>query len=390
MYRTILISGAILIGGLYVSCASGAAKNNDATPPKPPPVAVSPDTPHPDIPPVIMHQDKTSAEYEAAVSRTAATLLDLKMPELYKKYVDMKTLEIMDYDTMLAKLNGIQVIYVAEAHTNEAHHNLQLNILKSLYKKNPKAVLAMEFLYRSKQESIDNYIADKITEEEFDKSNIFGFSNWYHYYLSLIRYAHADKIKILGLNVEKTIKSKMLDAAWNSLSAEEKAAKGDIGKLTPEEQTRLLKAGWETLSPDEQKLIARDIDTSNLKHKEFAMRQFQGMMNSDRVPPAMKARMDQIYILQCMWDETFGETIANYLKNANDPQAQVVVVLGAGHIEYKFNTPDRSYKRFPAPFKTLVPFEINENTPNKDAYIKQELSSGAGDIGYFSPLSPRE
>jgi uncharacterized iron-regulated protein len=358
MYKTILISGAILCGGLYLSCASGAV-NNDAAPPKQKPSTTSPDNPHPDIPPTIMPQDPNSSERQAALSKTTAALLSLKMPELYNKYVDLKTLEIMDYNTMIGKLKNIQVIYVAESHTNEAHHNLQLNVLKSLYQKNPKAVMAMEFLYRSKQESIDNYISDKITEEEFDTANTFGFNDWYHYYLSMIRYAHANKIKLIGINVEKSIKDKM------------------------------AVQGWDKLTSEEQKLIAKDIDTSNEKHKEFVMRQFGGMMNDPRTKEMMKGRIEQMYLKQCMWDETFAEAIANYLKAVNDPAAQVVVVAGAGHIEYKFNIPDRSYKRFPAPFKTLVPFEIDENTPDKEAYIKKELSTGAGDFGYFSPLSQR-
>ena len=361
MHKTILISGAILIGGLYLSCAAEPVKNTGANPPKQNPSATSTDTPHPDIPPTIMQQDETSAARKEAISKTTAALMSLKISDLYGKYVDLNTLEIMDYNTMLGKLKNIQVVYVAEAHTNQAHHDLQLNILKSLYKKNPKAVMAMEFLYRSKQASIDSYISDETSEEEFDQTNTFGFGEWYHYYLAMIRYAHTNKIKLIGMNVEKTIKSKM------------------------------AMQGWDKLTPEEQKVIAKDIDTSNPKHKEFVMRQFSGMMNNPRTKDMMKGPMlDRMYLMQCMWDETFAEAIANYLKAANDPAAQVVVVAGSGHIEYKFNIPNRSYKRFPAPFKTLVPFEIDENTRNKEASIKEELSAGAGDILYFSPLSPRE
>ncbi|MEK7310182.1 MAG: ChaN family lipoprotein [Planctomycetota bacterium] len=356
MYKTILISGAILFGGLYLSCASGTTKPGDTTPPKQNPGATSPDKPHPEIPPVIMHPDKISAERQAAISKATAALMSLKLPDLYTKYVDLATMEIMDYDTMLGKLKNIQVIYVAEAHTNEAHHKLQGDILKSLSQKNPKTALAMEFLYRSKQESIDNYTAGKITEEEFDKTNTFG--EWYHYYLPMIRYAHANKIKLIGLNVEKNIKGKLFDS------------------------------GWDKLTPEEQKVIAKDIDSSNKAHREFVMKQFSGMMNNPMTKDMLKGpRLERFYVMQCMWDETFAEAIANYLKAVNDPTAQVVVVAGSGHIEYKFNIPDRSYKRFPAPFKTLVPFEVNENTPV--AFIMEELSSGAGDFGYFSPLSPR-
>jgi len=357
MYKTLLFSGAILLGGL-IACASGGVDNpdNGATKQKPanPPDTASPDKPRTDTPPVPTPKEQNDKNRLEAISKTVAALAALKIPELYNKYVDLNTLEILDYDTLLNRLKTIQVIYVAEQHTNEAHHNLQLNILKSLSQKNPKTALAMEFLYRSKQESIDNYSADKITEEEFDKAVLFGFGEWYHYYTPLIRYAHKTKIKVIGMNVEKEIKSK------------------------------LAEMGWDKLTPDEQKLIAKDIDTSNKAHKEFVMKQFQGMMNDPRTKKMMQGpMMERMYLMQCIWDETFAEAIANYLKAVNDPAVQVVVVAGAGHIEYKFNIPERAYKRNPAPYKTLIPVEVNN--PVELNLTESLLDSNRGDFIYFSP-----
>ncbi|MBI5778116.1 MAG: ChaN family lipoprotein [Planctomycetes bacterium] len=295
---------------------------------------------------------KPDAAQAGAISKTAAALASLKIPDLYNKYVDLGTVEVLDYDALLERLKDIRVIYVAESHTNPAHHKIQDDILRGIARKNPKAILAMEFLYRSKQPVCDDYIAGKITEPEFDAAVREGFSNdWYEkYYIGLVRYAKTNGLKLLGLNVEKAIKSKLADE------------------------------GWDKLTPGEQKLIARDIDTSNKAHREFVMKSFEPMKKMARAFDE-----DRMYLLQCIWDETFGEAIANCLKSANDQACQIVVVAGSGHIKYKFNIPERSYKRYPASYKTLIPVGVDENTAGKEATLREALSSGVGDFIYFAP-----
>ncbi|MFA5793959.1 MAG: ChaN family lipoprotein [Candidatus Brocadiia bacterium] len=293
-----------------------------------------------------------SASEEEVISKAVVKLASLKIPELYNKYVDLDTFEVLDYDVLIERLKDIRVVYVAESHTNSVHHKFQEKVLESLAQKNPKAVLAMEFLYRSKQQVCDDYIAGKITESEFDKAVRAGFSNeWYElYYVGLVRYAKENGLKLLGLNVEKEIKNKLVDE------------------------------GWDKLTPAEQKLIAKDIDTSNKAHREFVMKSFEEMK---KMSP--KFNEDRMYVLQCVWDETFGEAIANYLKAADNPASQVIVVAGAGHIEYKFNIPERSYKRYPATYKTLIPVSITEKTADKEGLFREALSSYIGDFIYFAP-----
>ncbi|MFH0887650.1 MAG: ChaN family lipoprotein [Planctomycetota bacterium] len=335
MYKTVLLSGIILLGGFSFACSS-----NMTAP-----------------------QTKVVSSHDDVLSKTIATLVSLKTPELYNKYVDLNTFEVLDYNTLLERLKNIQVIYVAEQHTNEAHHKLQEDILMSLFQKNPKTVLAMEFLYRSKQQVIDDYISGNMSEEAFDKTVKDGFGDWYRYYVGLIRYARQNNLKTVAMNVEREIKRKM------------------------------AKFGWDKLAPQEQKLIAKDIDTSNKAHRDFVMKQFDGMMNNPQTKDMLKGpMMDQMYLLQCMWDETFAEAIANYLKSINDTGAQVVVVAGAGHISYKFTIPERSYKRFLASYRTLIPVGIDGDSDitNKSDFFGQVLLSGIGDYVYFSPQSVGE
>ncbi|MDI6733536.1 MAG: ChaN family lipoprotein [Planctomycetota bacterium] len=347
MPKILTLLSSVIIGMSFISCASGVISNEEVN--KPSSTNKSNDRTIPTTPPIL--------RLEKNMSKTIQTLLSLNIPDLYTKYVDLKTLEILDYKGLISRLKGIQVIYIAEEHTNDYHHKLQEDVLRGLFQNNPKTTLSMEFLYRSRQEIIDNYSAGKIGDEEFDKKVIFGFGSLYHYYKPLIRYAQTNKIKIIGMNVEKTIKRKFVDS------------------------------GWDKLTPEEQKVIARDVDTSNKEHKKFVIQSFEGMLKENIFSPEM---IDKLYLMQCIWDETFAEAIANYLKSVNDPSVQVVVVAGAGHISYKFNIPERSYKRHPATYRTLIPFEIDDNTKEKERFFTDALTSNIGDFIYFSPPTSRK
>lgn len=333
MYKITLLAGIALLGWALFSYAAGNSSAN-AT-------AKTPE----------LNRDRM-------ITNTIQTLVSMKLTDLYGKYLDTNTLEVIDYDTMISRLKGIQVIYAAESHTNTAHHQLQQNILKSISAKNPKTALAMEFLYRSQQGLLDDYIAGKVNDEKFDEAVLEKFTpSWYPMYSPLIRTAKTNKLKLIGLNVESTIKRKM------------------------------YKDGWDKLTPEEQKLIARDIDLSNKGHRALFERNSAGMKNDPKTQAMMQGPMlEMMYWGQCAWDETFGETISNYLKEKNDKNIQVVVILGSGHADYKFNTPDRAYKRYPASFKTLVPFELNDN---KEEDLRKLLTENPliGDFVFFSPIT---
>ncbi|MBI5778957.1 MAG: ChaN family lipoprotein [Planctomycetes bacterium] len=360
MGKLILLIGLVFLNGVLTSCVAEARSRSEvpiilgesrlflgaaggATAESRPSGAGRRDSEHP-------------LDRSEMITKTALALASMKMPDLYGKYLDTRTLEVIDYDAMMSRLKDIQVIYLAEEHTNMAHHRLQADVLKSLSAGNPKTALAMEFLYRSQQVFLDDYSAGKVSDADFDKGVADKFSpGWYPMYSPIIHFARANKLKILGMNVERDIRMKMVTSGWGSLT------------------------------PEEQKLVAKDIDMSNQAHRALYDKNSAGMKNMMQGP--MEERM---YKSMCVWDETFGETIANYLKEKNDKNIQVMVILGSGHAAYKFNTPERSYKRFPVPFRTLVPYTLNDNR-GKESDFRKLLSENPliGDFVYFSPVTTR-
>ncbi|MCK4908979.1 MAG: ChaN family lipoprotein [Planctomycetes bacterium] len=274
--------------------------------------------------------------------------------ELYTKFFDTARQELIDFPTLIERIKNQKAIYIAEGHTNNAHHQLQLNVLKEIYKHNPKVAVGMEFTHRPQQKQLDLYSKEhRLSEDKITSIIKGGFGGWYAMYLPIIQYAHDKRLTIWGLNVSRQLKKKM------------------------------IQVGWENLTPKEQKLIARDIDTSNKDHKKFVMSWFKGMINMGILT---KEKMEAFYTLQCIWDETMGESVANYFKKINDRSVQIIIIAGSGHIKYKFNIPDRAAKRYQMTHKTLIPIEIADSRLLKAEHLDSKL----GDFLFFSELSPRE
>ena len=320
-----------------------ADKNPPKTEPVPPktePVVVKPEPPKPVEPEPKVTFPEANAE----------NLKALKIEDLYTKFVDVSTKEIIDFDTMIQRLKGIQAIYTAESHTSPEEHKLQLDIITALYKNNKKVAVGFEFLQRPMQPEVDKYSAGKITEQELLKTISVTFGKWYRYYQPIWQFIGKNNIKAVAMNVDNALKSKY------------------------------YKVGWDGLTEDEKKLVAKDIDTTNKEHRAYVMPQFEGMAKM-----GMPVDLERLYWGQCVWDETFGESIANYLKETNDPEAQIVVVLGRGHAEYKFNTPNRALKRYDKmTFKTIIPIELNKQG---EVDFEKLLASGIGDFLAFTPVS---
>ncbi|MBI4834491.1 MAG: ChaN family lipoprotein [Planctomycetes bacterium] len=314
---------------------------------------------------LIMQCSNTGSTVEAKkpvfLKATPENLKAIPIDQLYKTFVDVEKNEIIDFPEFINRMKGVQVLLFGESHNNEPQHALQLEVLKAFNEdKGHKTVLAMEFLYRPIQKELDAYTAGKMTEAELVPLILQGLNkDWYDkYYRRFILYAGENKLPLLGLNVYNPLKAKY------------------------------SQVGWDGLTDEEKQYVAKDIDLTNKAHKEYIHKQSEAMI---QMGVFTEEQFDRMYWGQCVWDETMGETIANYFKAyfhyADAPRipVRIMAIEGRAHIEYKFNTPSRAAKRYQMNYKTLIPVETNAQ--GKVDY-GQLLSSGIADFITFSPESP--
>jgi uncharacterized iron-regulated protein len=215
---------------------------------------------------------------------------------------------------MLLELAKADVVYLGETHDSSIDHQNQLKIIQELQQRHPKIAIAMEMFQRPYQGVVDQYLAGKLTEQELTEKSEYekrwGFP-WENY-APILRFAKAKQLPVLALN-------------------------------TPSEVTRqVARQGLESLTPSQKQFIPpfAEIRTDNEKYRQLALQAFQQHQDAGH---GNSADAERFFLAQVLWDETMAEGIAKFVK-AN-PDYQVVVLAGQGHIIYGYGIPSRVKRR---------------------------------------------
>ena len=215
---------------------------------------------------------------------------------------------------ILPELKKAKVVYLGETHDSSQDHQNQLKVIQELYKNNPKIAIGMEMFQRPFQEVINQYIAGKITESELvtktEYKERWGF-DW-ELYAPILRFAKEKKIPVLALNTPREISRKV------------------------------SKEGIEKLTDAEKKLIppVTEIRLDNIAYRQMILKAFEQHQSAGH---GNSNSANRFFLAQVLWDETMADGIAKFVK-AN-PDSQVVVLAGQGHVVYGYGIPSRVERR---------------------------------------------
>jgi len=215
-----------------------------------------------------------------------------------------------DFETMLADLARADVIFLGEQHDDPNTHRLELAVLEGLTRRRVPLVLALEMFAREVQPLVDQYLAGKITEEQFLASS----RPWPRYssdYRPLIEFAKSHQVPVIASNVPRRIASDVSKSGLSILNG---------------------------LGAD-RALAARDVHcpTSGAYYDRF----LEAMSDGGHPPTAgdsaaadTHAKSDRFYFAQCLKDETMAESIADGWQKNYGRHATVVDVNGSFHSDY--------------------------------------------------------
>lgn len=235
-----------------------------------------------------------------------------------------ETQKAVSFETMIADLETVSVVYVGEAHINPAHHEIQLRVLKALYERHPgKIAVGMEMFARPYQPFLAKWVDGGLSEEAFLKKTHW-YANWrydFSLYRDLLNEIQQNRIPLYGLNIEFHIPSKI--------------AAGGIDSLLPYQARQL---------PDR-------IDLTDAEHREHVRQVYD--KHADRV--TRRYDFENFYAAQVVWDEAMAEAVS---RHAND--RLLVVFAGNGHIIYGFGIPERARFRTGLSYRTVMPHKEGE------------------------------
>ncbi len=183
------------------------------------------------------------------------------------------------------------VLFITEEHTSKEDHRFQLEMIKLLYEKHKRVVIAMEMFQQSFQGVLDKYVSCEIEEEEMlrrtEYSKRWGYDP--ELYRDIWRFAKEKGIRIFAINLP----SELLQAI----------------------RSNGLK---DTKSP----MIPQPIISQTEKERE---RLRQVLKNHPKVDE------ERFFDVQNAWDNGMALAIARILESY--PEYKVVVLLGRGHAE---------------------------------------------------------
>lgn len=309
----------------------------------------------------------------AAVKKPAANVADRKAPEAPEAPIVLTTStpgfcilggqsgkSYSGEAAFKAVLWKNDVIYIGETHDEEQDHRAQLEALKALrIARGSRIAVAFEMLDYTAQPALDDYLAGKIGEAEFQARTGWQSGKGFDYslYKPLLDLAAANRLRGLALNIPKTMVFK------------------------------IARSGLQSLTPEERQALPKEVNiTSHKKYNEYLKESFT-MHSGTSVPKDLA--FENYRASMGAWNEAMGSRIADFV-TAN-PGFAVLVITGNGHLMYNAAIPAsvkaRTEKLRQVSFYTeqaescpeKMP-EANKNVANYIWYIKHPAPPAAAPV----------
>jgi uncharacterized iron-regulated protein len=237
---------------------------------------------------------------------------------------------VVSLKQMMDSISSSRVIYVGETHDNIEAHKVQLQIIQRLSKKY-KVAVGLEMFRRSAQENLNLWSRGQLSTREF--KNLFH-SNWgggFGLYQPIFEFAKSHNLPLIGLKSTREVE--------NHFRA------GDP-------------APGDTLYPE--------IDDTDPYHRAFSLSAFGGHRGTAKA-------LEKPYRMLLLWEETMAQTVAEFLRNPNNKDKKLVVLVGGFHIQYGFGIPKRAYRRSPHNYSIIQPSitQIPENLKDREMIVEK-------------------
>lgn len=209
---------------------------------------------------------------------------------------------------VIARAAACQAVLLGETHDIPEIHRWQLHVTAALHARVPDLAVGYEMFPRRVQPVLDEWVAGKLTTEEF-LSDVAWFDVWGfdpELYLPLFHFCRANRVKMLALNCERTLVRRVRLEGWAAIPEQ------DRDGLTP---AKFATEGYRKYLSDLMSHMGAN-----------------GMGNG-----APREISDGFINAQQTWDRAFAVNIAKAL--AAKQASLVVGIVGRGHLEFGHGTP---------------------------------------------------
>ena len=215
---------------------------------------------------------------------------------------------------LLDDLRKAQVIFMGEFHDHTGHHQAQLAIIDALDDDERPLAIGLEMFRQDSQMSLDLWTSGDLPLLQFLQVYNDNWSMW-PAYREIFLHARSDGVKMLGLNIPRSLTAKVARNGFNSLSDEERQMLGNVQCVV------------------------------NPAYGDF-IRQALGV-HGDQGPEYL-----HFCEAQLLWDTMMARNLLDFLKD--NPDYRVVVLAGSGHA-WKYGIPRQMLVQAEISYRVVLP-----------------------------------
>lgn len=114
------------------------------------------------------------------------------------------------------------VTLIGESHDSKDHHDLQLEVIRSMHARKAPLAIGLEMMQADSQRQLDDWVEGKISEAEFERIFARNWSADWPIYREIFIFARDKRIPMVALNVPIQIVKKVSREGFASLTPEER------------------------------------------------------------------------------------------------------------------------------------------------------------------------
>lgn len=123
---------------------------------------------------------------------------------------------------LVAAAGKTDLVLMGEVHTNKEHHDLQLDLLRSLNHGKPRLAIGLEMVPSTKQHQLNQWSAGKLSEHAMRTLFEENWTDW-ELYRDIFLFARENRIPMVALDVPVEIVRKVSQAGFQSLTPQERS-----------------------------------------------------------------------------------------------------------------------------------------------------------------------
>lgn len=139
----------------------------------------------------------------------------------YDRVLRVQDHKVITFDQMMQEKKDADIIVVGESHTEPKDHDFQLRVIRALRENGIPVVIGLEMFTAASQKALDDWVSGRMSIEQFLPVY---YENWnipWPLYRDIFLYAREYNIPLIGLNVPRSITTKVAREGFDALSAEE-------------------------------------------------------------------------------------------------------------------------------------------------------------------------